>query len=149
MISENIMMFGYLIFAISVAYILIVSTFMLKILTVLSPLMIISLLWGWTKRIFYQWLELILSSILTILLTSLLLRGLLRSFKTVLNKASNGLNTDTTIWSTSIDIFVVSIIFALLIWITRYIATKLAVVAIESLPPSTPATSHTIIQRTR
>jgi type IV secretion system protein VirB6 len=65
---------GFIIAAMSITFILIGTTFALKLLILVAPLAIVSILFGWFKQTFQNWLVLLLSNTITVLLIGIVVK---------------------------------------------------------------------------
>jgi type IV secretion system protein VirB6 len=135
--ANVIVLIGFGIFAIPAIGIIITTSFILKILILISPIMIFALLFDWVKGIFQKWIELILSNTLTVLLVGISFNVLTTKYENYISAiktqaeavGENGL-------ALSVEIFFVSIVLLLLILMAKGIAQQLTYVSIETLPGS-------------
>ena len=136
-LANAIILIGFGFFAIPAIGIIIVTSFTLKLLILIAPIMIFTLLFPWFKSIFEKWIQLIISNTLTVFFVGLSFKVLTNVYNDYIAFAAsqakaigeNGL-------ALSVEIFFVSIILMLLILMSRNIAKELTYVSIESLPGS-------------
>lgn len=118
--------------------IIIVADFTLKILIMLSPIMIFTLLFDWIKPIFEKWLQLILNNTLTVLLVGLSFNILSNEYQTVIAQSlANSQNGSVGVLTITSDLFFTSLIILILILLSRGIARELTFVSIESIAAAT------------
>ncbi len=148
--ANVIVLIGFGIFAIPAIGIIITTSFILKILILIAPIMLFALLFDWVKGIFQKWIELILSNALTVLLVGISFNVLTTKYENYISAikgqaeaiGENGL-------SLSVEIFFVSIILMLLILMAKGIAQQLTYVSIESLPGSAAKSAANGMSATR
>lgn len=136
-LANAVVLIGFIFFAVPAVGIIITTTFILKILILIAPIMIFTLLFDWVKGIFQKWIELIISNTLTVFLVGISFAGLINVYNGQMTSASgqakaigeNGL-------ALSFEIFILSLVFMILIIMARGIAQQLTYVSIESLPGS-------------
>jgi len=136
-LANAIVLIGFGFFAVPAVGIIITTTFILKILILIAPIMIFSLLFDWFKGIFQKWIELILSNTLTVFLVGISFKGLTNVYDGQLTFASGKAKTiGENGLALSAEIFILSIVFMMLIIMAKGIAQQLTFVSIESLPGS-------------
>jgi len=148
-LANAVVLIGFIVFAVPAVGIIITTTFILKILILIAPIMIFSLLFDWVKGLFQKWIELILSNTLTVFLVGISFAGLIKVYDGQMTSASgqakaigeNGL-------ALSAEIFILSIVFMLLIIMSRGIAQQLTYVSIESLPGSAAKSVEDFLKKT-
>jgi len=74
---------AFLIGVIPTLFVVITTTFTLKILIMLAPIMFFVLFYGWLKNMFTQWLSLFLSNTLTILILGLILSSIINTLEII------------------------------------------------------------------
>ena len=134
-LANAIVLIGFGIFAIPAIGIIIVTSFTLKLLILIAPIMIMTLLFPWFKGIFEKWIQMILSNTLTVFFVGLSFKILTNVYNDHITFAAgeakkigeNGL-------ALSVEIFFVSIILMILVLMARNIAKELTYVSIENLP---------------
>ena len=84
---------GFIVGSLPALFLIITTTFTLKILILVAPFMFFALMYGWTKNMFTQWLNLIIANTLTVLVVSLILKSIpsssLNLFKEISASSSN------------------------------------------------------------
>ena len=93
--------------------------------------MFFALMYGWTKNMFTQWLNLIIANTLTVLVVSLILKSTVDMFiKYQLFLVKEVANIDPFL--TSIQVLIYGLLLALFINISKVLAERLAQVSMES-----------------
>ncbi len=128
-----LVMFGFVIFAVPSILIIITTTVTLKIVIMISPIMIFTLMFSWFKQIFSKWIELVLNNTLTVLLVGVLLNALNGKYKEVMDKANNSVGNADLLYI-SISVLIVSLIIAWVVLMAKGVAQQLTFVSIEHLP---------------
>ena len=105
LVAEGLVWAGFLLAAVGITFILIGTTFTLKLLILVAPLAIASLLFGWFKNIFQQWLTLLVSNTIVVLLIGLILKAISTTYTSYINKAIKN-TKDIDIIYTSVSIFI-------------------------------------------
>jgi type IV secretion system protein VirB6 len=134
--SAGLVLFGFFIFAIPGVLIIITTTVTLKILIMLAPIMIFTLMFDWFKTIFTKWIELTLSNTLTVLLVGILMNAISGEYKDIVDKTSLHANGNNDLLYLGASVLIVSIIIAWIILMAKGIAQQLTFVSIEKLPGS-------------
>lgn len=128
--------------------IIIVASFTLKILIMIAPLMIFTLMFDWFKSIFERWLQLVLNNTLTVLFIGVTFNILSDEYETIINKLlSDTANRSSDMVAITSDLFFTSIIIAVLILMARSMAQQLTHVSIENLPVSAVSTAYNFLNR--
>lgn len=122
---------GFIVGSLSALFLIITTTFTLKILILVAPFMFFALMYGWTKNMFTQWLNLIIANTLTVLVVSLILKSTVDMFiKYQLFLVKEVANIDPFL--TSIQVLIYGLLLALFINISKVLAERLAQVSMES-----------------
>jgi len=132
-IAAGMVMFGFIIFSVPAILIIITTSVTLKILIMLSPIMIFTLMFSWFKQIFSKWIELVLNNTLTVLLVGILLNALNGKYKSIIDKA-NAHISNTDLLYAGASVFIVSLIIAWIVLMAKGVAQQLTFVSIEHLP---------------
>jgi len=133
--SAVLVMFGFVVFSVFTILIVIGVTVTLKVLIMLTPIMIYTLLFDWFKQVFSKWLELVINNTLTVLLVGIFLNAFDGKYKSILDsKAAHGGSGDLIYIGTAI--LIVSLIMTWIVLMARGIAQQLTFVSIEHLPGS-------------
>lgn len=128
---------SFVIFSIPAIVIIIIAEFILKILIMIAPIMILTLLFDWIKTIFDNWLKMLLSSILTLLFVGIFFKIIALKYEAMVKQSlAFAKGGDIGIVSIAMDVFIVSLVVVVLILMARGIAQSLTYVAINSLPGS-------------
>ena len=122
---------GFIVGSLPALFLIITTTFTLKILILVAPFMFFALMYGWTKNMFTQWLNLIIANTLTVLVVSLILKSTVDMFiKYQLFLVKEVANIDPFL--TSIQVLIYGLLLALFINISKVLAERLAQVSMES-----------------
>ena len=122
---------GFIVGSLSALFLIITTTFTLKILILVAPFMFFALMYGWTKNMFTQWLNLIIANTLTVLVVSLILKSTVDMFiKYQLFLVKEVAKIDPFL--TSIQVLIYGLLLALFINISKVLAERLAQVSMES-----------------
>jgi len=121
------------VFSVITLLVIISATITLKILIMLSPIMIFTLMFNWFKQIFSKWLELVLNNTLTILIVGILLNALNGKYKDILDSANSQAGTGDILYICFL-ISVISVVLAWVVLMAKGIAQQLTFVSIEHLP---------------
>lgn len=100
------------------------------LLSITAPIFIFCLMWGFLRQMFNNWLQLVFSSILTILFASLVVRGAMHYLQGILEQAAiqaSGSNIVTI----GAQACAAGIISAFVIWLSSKFASQLAGVGVE------------------
>lgn len=149
-LAAGVLYIGFAAFAIPAIGIIITTAFVLKILILIGPIMIFTLLFDWFKSIFQKWIELIISNTLTVLLVGVSFQTLTNIYEKYIRFGAtqakalgeNGL-------ALSFEIFFVSLVLMMLIMMAKGIAQQLTYVSIESLPGGAGGGSYGFLDRIR
>jgi len=148
--AEVIIFIGFGAFALPAIGIIITTAFVLKILILIGPIMIFTLLFDWFKSIFQKWIELIISNTLTVLLVGVSFQTLTNIYEKYIRfGASQAKALGENGLALSVEIFFVSLILMMLIMMARGIAQQLTYVSIESLPGAAAGGSYGFLDRIR
>lgn len=122
---------GFIVGSLPALFLIITTTFTLKILILVAPFMFFALMYGWTKNMFTQWLNLLIANTLTVLVVSLILKSTVDMFiKYQLFLVKEVANIDPFL--TSIQVLIYGLLLALFINISKVLAERLAQVSMES-----------------
>jgi type IV secretion system protein VirB6 len=122
---------GFIVGSLPALFLIITTTFTLKILILVAPFMFFALMYGWTKNMFTQWLNLIIANTLTVLVVSLILKSTVDMFiKYQLFLVKEVANIDPFL--TSIQVLIYGLLLVLFINISKVLAERLAQVSMES-----------------
>ena len=122
---------GFLIGSLPALFLVITTTFTLKVLILIAPFMFFALMYGWTKNMFTQWLSLLIANTLTVLVVSLILKSTVDMFiKYQLFLVGKIATIDPFL--TSIQVLIYGLLLALFINISKVLAERLAQVSMES-----------------
>ncbi|MCG3671937.1 type IV secretion system protein [Aliarcobacter butzleri] len=130
-----LVMIGFVIGVIPAFLVVVTTELTLKILLLLLPIAIYSLIYKFSKNIFSQWLSLFTSNALTILIVGMLLGAVLDTYTrfqiSLLSKIGS---SDVT--AIAFQSFIMGIILLGLVKVSQQIAEKLGTVSIEALGQS-------------
>lgn len=126
---------GFLIGALPALFIVITTTFTLKILIMLAPFMFFALLYGWLKNMFTQWLSLFFANILTVLILGLILNSIINTFREYQDFLKEQISLIDP-FLTSIQVLIIGLLLYILVNIGKGIAEKVATVSMESIMAS-------------
>ena len=141
---------AFTIVAIPAIGIIIVADFTLKILIMIGPIMIFSLLFDWVKGIFGKWVQLILNNTLTVLFVGVFFNILSNEYKTIIDKSlTHSQSGSIGIVPITTDLFFTSLIILILVLLARTLAKELTYVSIESLPGSAAKSAGAGLNSTR
>ena len=124
------------------------STITLKILTLLSPIMIGTLAFGWFKSIFSRWIELIIANTLVVLLVSVLIDITVKKLFNLISEASDKLSS-VDIVLISVNLIIVALFFSWVILMVVGISKQLAGASIEHLPAAASSAVGSFFDRQR
>jgi len=128
---------SFVIFAVPAIVIIITAEFILKILIMIAPIMILTLLFDWFKTMFDNWLKMLLSSIFTLLFVGVFFKIIALKYEGMVTKSlAFAKGGDIGIMNIAMDVFIVSLVVVVLILMARGIAQALTYVSINSLPGS-------------
>jgi len=133
-ITPLILWAGFLIASIGITFILIGTTFTLKLLILVAPLAVVALLFGWIKQAFTQWLVLLLSNTLTVLLIGIIVKSLSLELDSYITNLTIGVeqgNFDE--WLASFNFFVFGLFVAFLSKTVLNLASGMAGGGIDSM----------------
>lgn len=126
---------GFLIGSLPALFLVITTTFTLKVLILIAPFMFFALMYGWTKNMFTQWLSLLIANTLTVLVVSLILKSTVDMFiKYQLFLVGKIATIDPFL--TSIQVLIYGLLLALFINIAKALAEKVASVSMENVMAS-------------
>jgi len=121
--AASLVMIGFVIFSVPAILIIITTTITLKIVIMISPIMIFTLMFSWFKQIFSKWIELVLNNTLTVLLVGILLNALNGKYKEIIDKANNSVNSADLLYI-GISVFIVSLIIAWIVLMAKGVAQQ-------------------------
>jgi len=125
---------GFLMASAGITFILIGTTFTLKLLILVAPLAIAALLFGWIKQTFTNWLVLLLSNALTVLLIGIIIKVVSISYdkfmQNILFKIKAG---DVDYWLGSIGFLVFGLFIAFITKNVLNLASGMAGGGIDSM----------------
>lgn len=131
--SQAITWFGFLLVAIPTVVILMFTQLTLKLLLILTPLILITLLFGWLKPIFSKWLETLISNILTLIFVGLFFKMLSNKYQKYANyifsKTESG---GIDVFTLAGEVFLVSIVMSAFVFSSIYFASKLSGVSMDT-----------------
>ncbi len=116
--------------------ILLLTTFTLKIMLMLTPIIIGCLFFGWLKNVFTQGLNIFLSNLFTVLIITILLNTLDNFILKFIELSTDNLKNGMDSLYVSFKIFTFSAVFFVIIKTAASIAKELAVTSIESIASS-------------
>lgn len=102
----------------------------IKLMTWVSPVFIFCLMYGFLRQMFNNWLQIIFSSVLTLMFASLVLKIGMNYLDDKVSKASSVVES-VNIITLSVQVFIIYIASAFLIWLSAKIATQLAGVGVD------------------
>jgi len=115
--------------------IIITTSFTLKIIVLLAPLMFFALFYGWLKNMFTQWLSIFFSNTLTVLLMSLFFSAIITQFDSFITFSKNSSDSLDSLYIVS-QVFITAILLNVLAYICYQIAEKIATVSLEGVGKS-------------
>ncbi|MFZ4210595.1 type IV secretion system protein [Pantoea endophytica] len=121
---------GAIITMITSAFTFLSADITIKLMTLVSPIFIFCLMFGFLRQMFNNWLQNIFSSILTLLFASLVLKVGINYLNDKVVKAT-ALSENANIVTLSIQVLIIYIAAAFLVWLSAKIATQLAGVGVE------------------
>ena len=128
---------GFLLAAVGITFILIGTTFTLKLLILVAPLAIAALLFGWIKNIFTNWLILFISNTLTVILVGIIVKFVNIEFGLFVSEAIEGTKKgDFDVWLNTFKFLVFGLFIGYLTKIILSLAASLAGGGIESISTS-------------
>lgn len=122
---------GFLIGSLPALFLVITTTFTLKVLILIAPFMFFSLMYGWTKNMFTQWLSLIFANTFTVLIVSLILKSTVDIFIRYQLFLVEKISTIDP-FLTSIQVLIYGLLLALFVNIAKVLAERLAQASMES-----------------
>jgi type IV secretion system protein VirB6 len=120
---------GFLIGILPSLIIIITTTFTLKLLILIAPLMFFSLMYGWTKNMFTQWLSLVFANTFTVLFVATFFGSVITIFQDFIVH-SQGSETDPA--PIVLQVIVTGIVLSMLVGISKVLAERLAQASMES-----------------
>ena len=130
--SQALTWFGFLLVAIPTVGILIYTQLALKLLLVITPLMILSLAFGWLKPIFSRWLEMIIANVFTLIFVGLFFKMFSESYQKYTSYAlSQAGNSGFDVFGLASDVFLVSLVMSAFVFSSMIFASKLSSVALD------------------
>jgi type IV secretion system protein VirB6 len=120
---------GFLIGILPSLIIIITTTFTLKLLILIAPMMFFSLMYGWTKNMFTQWLSLVFANTFTVLFVATFFGSVITIFQDFI-VYSQGSDTDPA--PIVLQVIVTGIILSMLVGISKVLAERLAQASMES-----------------
>lgn len=120
---------GFAIGTIPSLLVVISTSFTLKILILIAPIMFFALMYGWTKNMFTQWMSLVFANTFTVLFVSVFFEGVIKTFENFII-FSQGTNTDPA--PIAVQIIIMGIVLSMLVGISKILAERLAQASMES-----------------
>lgn len=120
---------GFLIGILPSLIIIITTTFTLKLLILVAPLMFFSLMYGWTKNMFTQWLSLVFANTFTVLFVATFFGSVITIFQDFIVH-SQGSETDPA--PIVLQVIVTGVVLSMLVGISKVLAERLAQASMES-----------------
>ncbi len=120
---------GFLIGILPSLIIIITTTFTLKLLILIAPIMFFSLMYGWTKNMFTQWLSLVFANTFTVLFVATFFGSVITIFQDFIVH-SQGSETDPA--PIVLQVIVTGIVLSMLVGISKVLAERLAQASMES-----------------
>ncbi|EBD1833154.1 type IV secretion system protein [Campylobacter upsaliensis] len=122
---------GFAISVIPILAILIVTTFTQTLLVISAPIVFWLLVFKATRNVFTQWIGLLLSNTLVLLLVGLFLKTFMREISGWISILSSETQTGTEVLGTSIFYVIASLILVIMIFSAKIFAEKVANVSME------------------
>ncbi|ECO1957849.1 type IV secretion system protein [Campylobacter coli] len=122
---------GFVIAVVPVLAILFVASFTQTLLVISAPIAFWLLIFKSTKNVFTQWIGLLLSNTLVVLLVGLFAKTFINQIGTWINSFSVGTGDGSEILSTSVFFVIASIVLVVMIIATKVFAEKVASVSME------------------
>jgi len=130
--AQVLILIGYFIIATPAFLVLLLTTFTLKIILMLAPVIIACIFFGWLKGIFTQALNILISNILTVMIVSILLNSLSKYIANFIRYADNSIENNVDSIYIGFQFLVFAIVFGNIIKKATDIAKELGVASIES-----------------
>lgn len=127
---------GFIISTVPAFLIIAFSELTLKLLLMLLPIAIYSLVYKFSKQIFQQWLNMFISNALTVLIVGLLLSAVLETYTRWQVDLMTKITSDVDITAIALQSLIMGILLLGLIKIAKDIAEKLGTVSIEAIGSS-------------
>lgn len=109
--------------------IIISTTFTLKLLIMVAPLMFFALMYGWTKNMFTQWLSLVFANTLTVLFVAVFFERVSDIFESfIVHSKSSTLDASSIVF----QVIVIGLVLSMLVSISKVLAERLAQASMES-----------------
>ncbi|MDY0196009.1 MAG: type IV secretion system protein [Sulfurovaceae bacterium] len=140
-IAKVLVYLGFGAGAMPAMFVVIITEFVLKLVIMLAPFMFFTLMSGWLKNMFTQWLSIFFSNLLTVLIVTLLFNGILDQFSSFIRISQNQLNSGLDLIYIGFQVLVVGIVMYVLISIAKDLAEKIATVGFEGAMQSALGTS--------
>ncbi|ENU2792755.1 type IV secretion system protein [Campylobacter jejuni] len=122
---------GFAIAAVPTLAIYVVTTFTQTLLVITAPIVFWLLIFKATKNVFTQWIGLLLSNTLVILLVGLFLGVFIKEINGWISLLSNKIQSGTEVLGTSIFFVISSLILVIMIFAAKLYAEKIANVSME------------------
>ncbi|EAJ1438370.1 TPA: type IV secretion system protein [Campylobacter jejuni] len=122
---------GFAITVVPVLAILFVASFTQTLLVISAPIAFWLLIFKSTKNVFTQWVGLLLSNTLVVLLVGLFAKTFINQIRTWINSFSIGTGDGSEILSTAVFFVIASIVLVVMIVATKVFAEKVASVSME------------------
>ena len=120
---------GFLIGILPSLNIIITTTFTLILFILVAPLMFFSLMYGWTKNMFTQWLSLVFANTFTVLFVATFFGSVITIFQDFIVH-SQGSGTDPA--PIVLQVIVTGVVLSMLVGISKVLAERLAQASMES-----------------
>ncbi|MFW2579105.1 type IV secretion system protein [Aliarcobacter butzleri] len=127
---------GFIISTVPAFLIIAFSELTLKLLLMLLPIAIYSLVYKFSKQIFQQWVNMFISNALTVLIVGLLLSAVLETYTRWQVDLMTKITSDVDITAIALQSLIMGILLLGLVKIAKDIAEKLGTVSIEAIGSS-------------
>ena len=130
--AQFLILVGFFVIAVPAFIVLIITSFTLKVILMLAPVIIACIFFSWFKPMFTQALNILISNILTVMIVSILINSLSRYVSGMIAYSNNSIENNVDSIYIGLQFLIFAIVFSAIIKKATDIAKELGVASIEA-----------------